>query len=421
MIEGVKELIKGFKERNGLSILSATLIGRVLSFFASWIALQLIEHSKLGIVIYAFTIVSFIIPIAGLGLHQSLIRYGALLKTENEKKSLFVFVLKKGMFWSFILVLITILLSYIFKDFLPESQFYLVILSLVIPTTFLLEIIKIQFRLIHKNKLFASADITYNALLVIAVLILSYFYKEIGYAIALIITPLLVSLFFLKRLRINFRKRIELNILDFSFYKYGFFASLSNVATQLLSAIDILLIGYLITETSMVTIYKYVAIVPLSLLFLPRVFLTTDFVTITERIYDKKYIKHYIKNYLFIFIPLSIFIGLCSWLFSKNILLFFGSDFISHSNSFIVLIIGVLGILILRGLFGNLLSAIGKAYINYWIAFSAILVNIVSNYYLIPKYGIYGAAITSAMLMWFTGIISCVLFFLLYQKFKKVA
>tara|TARA_R110002073_G_scaffold336208_1_gene530917 strand:+ start:52476 stop:53741 length:1266 start_codon:yes stop_codon:yes gene_type:complete len=421
MIKGVKELFNGFKERNGLSILSATVIGRVLSFFASWIALQLIDHSKLGVVIYAFTIVSFIIPIAGLGLHQSLIRYGALLKTENEKKSLFVYVLKKGMFWSFILVFITILLSYIFNDFLPESQFYIIILSFVIPTTFLLEIIKIQFRLYHKNNLFASADITYNVLLVIAVSVLSYRYKEIGYAIALVATPLLVSLFFLKTLRINFSKKIELTILDFTFWKYGFFASLSNVATQLLSAIDILLIGYLITETSMVTIYKYVALVPLSLLFLPRVFLTTDFVAITERIYDKNYIKNYIKNYLLIFIPISVFIGLLSLAFAKNILLFFGSDFSSYSSSFTVLIIGILGILILRGLFGNLLSAIGKAYINYWIAFSAILLNVVSNYYLIPKYGIFGAALTSAMLMWLTGIVSCLLFFWMYQNLKKAA
>ena len=78
--------------------------------------------------------------------------------------------------------------------------------------------------------------------------------------------------------------------------------------------------------------------------------------------------------------------------------------------------VGISGIFMFRGLYGNLLSSIGKAHINYYIATIALLLNIVSNYYLIPKYGIRGAAITSALLMWFTGIASYVWFLYLYKK-----
>jgi O-antigen/teichoic acid export membrane protein len=67
-------------------------------------------------------------------------------------------------------------------------------------------------------------------------------------------------------------------------------------------------------------------------------------------------------------------------------------------------------------LYGNLLSSIGKAHINYYIASFALIINVTANFYLIPKYGLKGAAITTATLMWITGIISLVWFLILYKK-----
>jgi len=416
MIKGVNDILKDFRHRSGLHILFATFIARIMSFFASWIALQLIEDTKLGLVIYAFTIISFIIPVSGLGLHQSLIRYSALLKEESHKNSLFIYVLKKGLFWSFFIVVLVIASSYIFSSFLIDSQLFVIILSLAIPTSFLLEIIKVQFRLNHQNRQFAMVEITYNIILVMMVFILSFTFKEVGYSVALVATPLMCSIIFFNKLNINFSKHQKLSITDLSFWKYGFFSSLSNVATQFLSAIDILLIGYLLNQSELVTIYKYVALVPLALLFLPRVFLTTDFVNLTEKIFEKNYIKNYIKNYMILFTLISIIIGFFSFLFANQILLFFGPNFTLYSNSFLVLIFGVVGILIFRGLFGNLLSSIGKAHINYWIALTAILINLILNYNFIPIYGVFGAAMTSAILMWFTGIISMLMFFKYYSK-----
>ena len=416
MIKGVNDILKDFRHRSGLHILFATFIARIMSFFASWIALQLIEDTKLGLVIYAFTIISFIIPVSGLGLHQSLIRYSALLKEESHKNSLFIYVLKKGVYWSFFIVVLVIASSYIFSSFLIDSQLFVIILSLAIPTSFLLEIIKVQFRLNHQNRQFAMVEITYNIILVMMVFILSFTFKEVGYSVALVATPLMCSIIFFNKLNINFSKHQKLSITDLSFWKYGFFSSLSNVATQFLSAIDILLIGYLLNQSELVTIYKYVALVPLALLFLPRVFLTTDFVNLTEKIFEKNYIKNYIKNYMILFTLISIIIGFFSFLFANQILLFFGPNFTLYSNSFLVLIFGVVGILIFRGLFGNLLSSIGKAHINYWIALTAILINLILNYNFIPIYGVFGAAMTSAILMWFTGIISMLMFFKYYSK-----
>ena len=124
--------------------------------------------------------------------------------------------------------------------------------------------------------------------LVINVFVLSYFFKEIGYAIAMIVAPLFTSLLFIKKLKIQFTPLKKISIINFEFWKYGFFASLSNVVTQLLFVIDILLIGYLLKDTEMVTNYRYVSLIPFSLhlcqlilWFLLKIFLIKNTSSIT--------------------------------------------------------------------------------------------------------------------------------------------
>ena len=392
------------------------MAARVLSFLGSWIALQLIEAKELGVILFAYGIVQFIIPIGGFGLHQSLIRYGALLNSEDEKQQLFSYVLKKGIVASIVIILVLVGIGYFIPFQFDKTYGYFSILSLSILTVFILEIIKIQFRLQHKNRLYAITEFWYNIILTGLIFGLSYLFQGMGYIIALIVSPVLTALFFIKKLNIKLHIKNNLKITNLSFWKYGFFGGLSSVVTQLLILIDIILIGYLIDDPIAVTNYRYISIIPFSLLFLPRVFITTDFVTFTEKIHQKDYINRYIKNYMLFFGVVSILLLLFSYFFAEQILYIFGVEYMDYSDSFLILIMGIVGIYIFRGLFGNLLSSIGKIELNYYIISIAIVINIISNYYLIPLYGIKGAAITSAILMWFTGILSWLSFLYFFRK-----
>lgn len=412
----VKSYIQNFLNRAGGHVFLATLISRLFSFLASWFAIQFIPNKELGIVLFAYNIIAFLIPFSGLGLHQSLIRFGALLKTIEEKNNLFSYVFKKGLFISICIVTIVIIFALLFPFQFDKTGIYLAFLALVLIPDFIMQIIKIQFRLQHKNKLFSYVEILNSTFLVLFVLVLSYFYKENGYVTAIIIAPLITSFFFIKKLNINFSFKVKPSIIDFSFWKYGFYSGLTSVVTNLLFVIDILLIGHLLNDSEMVTAYKYISIIPLSILFLPRMFIAADFVSFTEKISDKKHIFNYTKSYMTLFTIVSVLYCGFFYFFSEATLGLFDESLIKYSDSFFILSIGVCGILIFRGLFGNLLSSIGKIEINYYINSIAILINVISNYYLIPIYGIKGAAITSAFLMWFTGIFSAIWFLYLYRK-----
>lgn len=392
------------------------MFSRLLSLLASWIALQFIDNTALGIVLFSYNIILFLLPLSGLGLSQSLIRFSALSKDAEDRNSIFLYVLKYGLLSSIGMILLVIISSLFIPLDFKDGHFYMIFLSFLIIPNFLLEIIKAQLRLNHDNKNFAYSDFLYSIIFVLSITVLTYYLKEIGYIIALLITPLLTSLFFIKKLKVNVKKIKRIPELNFAFWKYGFFASLSNVITQLLFVIDILLIGYLIKDPEMITNYRYISLIPFSLLFLPRVFINTDFVTFTEKIYDKNYILEYIKSYMLLFLIISVSLIIGSYFFGSLVLRLLDDSFAIYGSIFFILMVGISGILILRGLFGNLLSSIGKANINYYIASGALLFNIISNYYLIPLYGIKGAAITSAILMWVTGITSAICFKVLYIK-----
>ena len=420
-MKNTKNLINGFLSRAGSWIFSATIIARLSSFLVQLIVLHFIPKNKLGIIIYAFSFVSFLLPISGLGIQQSLVRYGARLKSETEKKQLFLYVLRKGILLNLLFLLLLLPFAYCYPFRFSQARFYFLLLSLSLLSHFLFGVVKIYFRLFYQNKIYAKAEIFYAILFLTLATLLSYFFKEIGYILAIIITPFLSFLYhFLTYIPFRSQAIKKPKFVNIAFWKYGVFAGLAYVAMLLLFEIDNILIGNILHDPSKVTLYRYLSLIPMSLLYLPRILNTADFVYITENINNKKYVFNYIKTYMRIFSVLSLVLIFGSFLLDKYILFFlFGKEFMAFHTTFSTLIIGISGILVFRGLFGNLLSSIGKANLNFVIAVIAIVINIFSNRYFIPKYGILGAAITSASLMWFTGILSCILFFYFYNRMLK--
>ncbi len=413
----IKTYIQNFLNRSGGYIFTATITARIFSFLTSWIALQLIPNKELGLVLFSWNIITFLIPFIGFGLHQSYIRYGALTNNNKDKEFLLNYVLKKGVIASGILSIIIACIGVLFPFKLSKTGYYLSAFSLIFIPLFLFEVIKIKARLEHRNKIVAYSEIIYNSFLIVTVSLLCYFFQENGYIIALITTPIFTVFIFRKEISFRLKTKIEKpSFINKEFWKYGFFGGLANVATMLLFAIDILLVGYLLEDPESITAYRYISLIPFSILFLPRVFITTDFVSFTEKITQKKYIYNYIKSYLLLFSAISLGFVIFFYLFDEITLTFFDENFTQYTESFFILNIGVCGILIFRGLFGNLLSSIGKIKANYYITLTALCINIISNYYLIPKLGIKGAAITSALLMWFTGITSFLTFVYYYKR-----
>ena len=413
------DFYQNFIKRKGIFVGLSSLVEKIGGFCLIFIATKILTKNDFGFITYANTALVFLIPFVGFGVHQGLIRYGAIANSQKEKKVLFLFTLRKGISYSLLLVLLVVLLTPILSTNLKEASTYIYILSLQLIGLFLFEMLRIYTRLLHLNKLYARITNVKTISLVLVALVLTLKFNSIGYVIALAFVPFLVALVYLKKLHLLQFRIIEKPKLNFKqFFLYGFYTSASGVLSQLLYAVDILLLGNILKDETAVAWYKVSNIFPFSLLILPLIFINTDFVKIANKsVSDKKYVRDYYLNYLKLFLLISLGVFVVFYFFSDNLLSLFGKEYID-SSLMQIFSIGVIGALLLRIPLGNILSAIGLVRINAINSLIILILNIILSYIFIKNKGTEGADLVTSGLMWFSGILSLVYFIWFIKKRK---
>ncbi|GEM_PF-475692 len=452
---GTKGFIRDFLGRSGGLVFSSLVVAKIIGFIISiYVANQLTE-TEFGYYTYAFSIVSFLIPFLGFGSYQSLVYFGAELKTEEEKQALFSYAFKRGLAFSAVMAIVLVLISGLVTQNLPQSQFLLIVLSMHIITFTLISFVRNYARLINRNDLFGRSEIGYNLILLSLVVTGVYFLKETGYAMAMALAPLIVGIYYFRKLKIPSFPNGKLDKQKVNkFWRYGIFVSLGAVAAQLLYAVDILTIGNFLPPLSaeelnelkttgqgilsntgelelnaqlnhvskQIAIYKICSIIPLATFVLPLAIVTTDFVHIAEKKADKAFLKSYIKNLWKVLIPASLLIAGILHFGSTQILMLFDlwsnqPKYAGNETLISVFSLGVIGAFILRVPFGNLLSALGRADWNSYISFAMLGINVVLNYLLVSMYGIIGAAWATTIIIWVSGVVS----YLVFKRYSKLS
>lgn len=405
--------IKDFIKRKGITVGFASAIEKIGGLLMVLIATHLIPKEEFGLITYANTTLLFLIPFIGFGMHQGLIRYGSLTGSQILKKRPFLKVIKKRCFFNICEPVIT----YNLKD----SRLYLFVLSVQLVSLFVFEMLRIYARLINLNKLFAQMGIAKAFVLVSFAFVLTIGFNGMGYAISLAFSPLLISVYYLYKLKLFSFKINTVPHFNFKEYlNYGLFTSLAGVLSQFLYAIDLILIGNILNEAA-VAEYKVAFVLPLSVLFLPLVFVQTDFVKIASKSEtDKTFIKNYYLNYLKIFSVISVLTILFFYFFSNYIMLLFGKAYDNKSNLMFIFSLGIMGALLFRVPLGNILSAIGWPKINALNSLVVLIFNVIFSYIFIHRNGIIGAAYVTSAMLWLSGLLSLVAFmYYLKSKPKK--
>jgi len=394
----------------------SVFLAKLLNFVVTIIVIKLLTKEEYGLITYSITIIAFLLPFVGAGLFQGLLRFGAIVDGQIHKKVLFNITFWKGLTYTVLMSVMVILLTPVITKNLPDASIYLIVLSFQLVTLFIFKMIQIYNRLIHRNKLFAYVDIQNNLLLLVSSVSLCYFFGGIGYIVSIISIPLLLGVFYLYKLNLIPLKIAKDKIakikksFDFNFkeiFSYGLYMSLGGVLSQLLYAIDILLIGNLLINAESVAQYKASSIIPFSLLMLAQAVMTTDFVKLANASKnDKASLKNYYLNYLKIFSFVSIGIIIFFYFFSDDLLKIFGTAYQGHARLMFIFSVGIVGAILFRIPMGNMLSAIGWPKINALFSVIVLILNVVGGYYMILNYGIEGAAITTAVLMWVSGFFS---------------
>ncbi len=433
----LRDFISGFLERKGFQVLNAMVLAKIIGFLVSIVMIWLLSKEDYGDFTYAFTAVSFLVPFLGFGAYQSFVYYGARTESLEKKNQLFNYAFKQGMKWSAILSVLLILSASLITINRPNSYGLLIILSLHILTFSLVEFIRNYTRLIERNDLYALSENWYNILLLALASLGAYLFQSAGYAWALVVSPLVIGLIYLKKSGVQLNTPKSPNFfVPKGFWKYGIFVSLGAVAAKMLYIVDILTIGNFLNESHMAAasavqntssttlptfiseqtaIYRVCSLIPIASFVIPVALLTTDFVKVSENSRNKAFLKNYTVNMFKLLFPIGL-LGAGVLHFGRDyILMIFGEEYAGNGELLSVFALAVIGAFTLRVPFGNLLSAVGKANWNAYIAFGVLVVNVFLNYYLVSSYGILGAAWATTILIWVSGVVNY-LVYLVYLK-----
>jgi O-antigen/teichoic acid export membrane protein len=419
-MNNIKQTLRSFIDRGGHYIFSSTMMSKILNFALSIIIVRILSKEVYGNISYANSIMQILMALAGFGLHNSLLRFGAIEKSVEGKNNIFRNLLKWGSIFSLILVVVVYLSSDLISIRLPGAAQYLRLFSPLIYTFFLLQLMLYFFRIHKNNRLYSIGIMVKSVLIVLFCTLFALLFGGKGYVIAYTTVPIIVAMamfiFANKQYKIfpvPIIKKINIKPL----INYGIWVGLGTIASQFVIMMDTIMVGNIIADSSQLALYKVATILPMNLLALPIVLLTTDYVYIAEKYNDKVFLKNYYMKYLKLFLVIVIAI-LAGWfIFDDLIIKLFGSGYEGVKPLISVLFIMLAGSFLFRIPLGNIIAAVGKSKWNGISNIFLVVVNFTLNSLLIPRYGLMGAAISSVISIWFSGLIDIILFKYYLKKY----
>lgn len=413
----IAKFIQEFVNRKGGYMFFATVATKLLSIALTAIVSRILTKEDFAYIVYAHTIVSFLMPIMGFGIFQSFLKYAPVQEFMYQRKSLFKYTFITGLVASLVMMLLVILFAPLVNVNMPGSYQYLLVFSALIVSLFIFESVKNYLRIFYLNKSYARLEIVHAVLLFVVATSLSLWLGGIGYVLALVSVPLVLSLWllikkdFLKAAKKQFKASTK------EMWSYGLYTSLGGMVSILIFSVDQISIPNLLDDPDLLADYKIMSIFPISLLILPAIILKTDFVKLVQEARNKSFLIGYVKNFMLLFLGISIAMNIFFYFLGDfTIELVFGEKYLSYTELLQVFALGVSGAFIFRVPFGNMMAVIGWTKISTVLAIVTLLVDVVLNYYWIQEWGIMGAAYATSLLLWLSGIVTFIIFLVYLRR-----
>jgi len=398
--------------RDGHFILIAQLIDKVVNFIIMLLAARYMNISTYGNFSYVKSIVVTLASFAGLGGNHALLRFGMDTGIIKEKYTL----LYSALFFGGLFSLVLIFCAYFFIDVRGEIKKMFNIYIFFILFYYLFDTLQNFYRIQKDNKSYALQNIKYSLSVLLFGSLALFYFGAYAFILVIAIMPLVyVILGNITRIKRN----VDINF-HHLFWKYGFFIAIGTFLNQFFLQADILVLGYLEIDTKLIAQYKVATLIIYVFLFIPNAFLVRDFAHISENSTNKEFLLAYIFEYLqyagvILLIVIPTFYYLSGYLLTS----LFGLEYLHEDNLQNILIFSVLGLVLLRMPFGNILNAVGEAKLN---VYNAVITVVLAIYFLLiltKNEGIVGTAYAMVWVTSISGIISLGMFLYYISTLKN--
>jgi len=385
-----------------------------LTLFAMQLLLShTFSKENYGFLVFYLSIFNFFSGLTGLGSYQGLLRFGAILKNENEKNALSAYSYWNGFLYQIVISILFFVVLLVFSVPNIHMNMVIVCLSIRLVGAFFLNLILVNYRIQNDNKSFALINIFTSVISLIFSAILIHFYGINGFLVSIALSSFFGLFFLKKKFIIHWKSSININ--KNQFWAFNINAITALLVSEFLFVIDIYFAQYYLGFEE-VSNYKNLILIPYNLWIFPQIFLQTDYTKITANYLDEKFIFRYIKNYFSLFSVISLLIIGFSFIVKDSIYKFiFGNEY-RGGNLFLAIICFISVVGFTKTLFNYLLSAIGFVKRISSINFLAIFIFIVLVIFLVPKYRLFGLILSTLSSILFSTVCTVFSFFYIYKK-----
>ncbi|WHF50606.1 oligosaccharide flippase family protein [Chryseobacterium gotjawalense] len=408
--------VSDFLKNKGHHVFLSLLIAKICGFLGSLFIIRILPESEFGTISIVASIFFIFVSFSGFGSHQSLLRYGSIIQSDSEKKVFANHLLRQGFIHQLIISAVFLLISIFYINRYEDILFIFLLFTVRLIGFYFLNHIQAELRVFGNNRAFAQVNNFVNVFGVILLLLLSYFFGLVGYLFAVAFTPFLSLIWYKKE---DFLKVIGgINFTKKEIWSFGLHAAGTALLSDALFSADVLLLSFLMKETAVAS-YKVGLLIPFNITFLASTFMQSDYTVLAKNSRNKFFLKNYIANYYRLFIPISIVIFVVGFVFKTEVLSFFFSAKYSGSQMIFVIFLATFSFnMLLRNLYGNLLSAVGMMKMNTAVSFLNLILLLMFSFFFVKRFGIEGMAISLCLSMLTGGFLLLFSFYLYWKDLK---
>ena len=425
--------VKSFFLKNNLfnksiKVLFLRILGVLIFFSLTLFLTNLYPANLVGRYDFSRSFLMFLGAIVVLGMQQSIIYYSGYYASKNELyklKAVYLKMLKIMLFISLIIAFSFLIIDNGFLNTFFQKNVSGIIIKTISALFFYgLTVLNIEvFRAI--DKIFISEafrNIFRYIFFLIAIVFLFYIGNKsylldvflLNFVFLGVLSTSLLAFFF-NRYQSDNGMNTNKNIGFKNIIKRSSPMAISSIAFILMQSIDVVLLGKF-TNFKMVAYYA----VTVKLTMFISLALTSVNAVLAPKISElfalgqHQKLKVSIRNGTRLIFALTIPAIAVLFIFSNYILNFFGKEYVVAKNTLFILLLGQ-AVNALCGSVGIYMNMTGKQNILQVLLISALFINLILNWILIPKYGILGAAIATSISTVFWNIIGATY---LYKKDK---
>lgn len=404
----IPKKLKWLYDAGMLHILSSSFFNKACTFVGNVFVVRILTKAEYGTFGYADSIMAFIINFAGLGMTSGVLQFCSEQRDEREKLAYAKFGLNFGVLSSFVLSVGCLVYGAFGSFSIHGSKLVFMVYSFYPVTYFLFSYYSVVFRYRKENKKYAFLTNINAVIYAVVEIIASYFVNEFGMVVALYLSTIIASMVGMRYMKKNMNpgesrlnREQKLGIIRYSSYSF-----LSYAMTNLLLVLDIFLIGTLIADPATLAVYKIAVTIPLTMMIVPNSIVVFVYPYFAEHQKEYNWLKANFKKLIGNSIMVNFLISGSLVIFAPFIIsTIWGQAYMDAVTPFRILSLNYF----VQGTFRfttiNIMNALNRVEVVLIANIAAVVIDLGLDLWLIPRYGMIGAAVATLSTVTITTLI----------------